>query len=364
MSTLRLKIALLVMGAIVAMSVIGIAAAFSVAVLVEGDAGGRVMFRYSQEAGPQASPGVVATPQAPSRSLKVVPNPFGVPVEIVVVGYALLIVAGSATVGLIVADMVARPLDVLEGAVESVDPDGFIPRLDEKGLGESLEVAKLINRLSERLKTALESRMRLVAAAGHDLRTPLTRMRLRAEFMADDEEREKFIRDIDELMHIADSAIRLVREEAGAQSSETIDLQSLLRETGAELSEIGHRVQTAETARLFVRGGHHSLKRAVSNLLVNAATHGSRAIATLRGEDGQAVIEIDDEGPGIPENVIQHAFEPFFRATPARHKATPGAGLGLAIAKEIVSRHGGTIALANRAEGGLRQTMRLPLAAS
>jgi len=257
---------------------------------------------------------------------------------------------------------VVRPLEVLEKAVESVDPDGFIPKLDEKALGEGLGATRLINRLSERLKTALESRMRLVAAAGHDLRTPLTRMRLRAEFMADDADREKWIHDIDEMMHIADSAIRLVREETEAGARETLDLREIIAETAGELGEIGHRIETGSLAAAEVEGGRQSLKRAAGNLLANAATHGGRAKVSLREEGGMAVIEIDDEGPGIPEDKIQHAFEPFFRATPARHKSTPGAGLGLAIAKEIICRHGGTITLANRREGGLRQTVRLPLA--
>jgi len=363
MRALRLKITLLVMGAIVAMSILGIAAAFSVAVLIEGDGSARIMFRYQPGVEPGESPPLVFQPQEPAaRSLQVVPNPFGIPVEIVTVAYALLIVAGSAVVGLIVANMVVRPLEVLEKAVESVDPDGFIPKLDEKALGEGLGATRLINRLSERLKTALESRMRLVAAAGHDLRTPLTRMRLRAEFMADDADREKWIHDIDEMMHIADSAIRLVREETEAGARETLDLREIIAETAGELGEIGHRIETGSLAAAEVEGGRQSLKRAAGNLLANAATHGGRAKVSLREEGGMAVIEIDDEGPGIPEDKIQHAFEPFFRATPARHKSTPGAGLGLAIAKEIICRHGGTITLANRREGGLRQTVRLPLA--
>lgn len=361
MNALRLKITLLVMGAIVAMSLIGVAAAFSVAVLVDGDGGGRVMFRYSQNGTPPAVPAPAPEEEA-TRSLQVVANPFGVPVEFVAVAYALLIVAGGATVGLIVANMVARPLAMLEEAAESVDPNGHIPELDEKGLGEDLGIARLINRLSGRLKTALESRMRLVAAAGHDLRTPLTRMRLRAEFMTDDADRDKWVRDIDELMHIADSAIRLVREETSDAPAETVDLGELLSETVGELAEIGHAVAATRIEPLAVAGGRHSLKRAASNLLVNAATHGGKASASLRREGAQAVIEIDDDGPGIPEDMIVHAFEPFFRATPARHKATPGAGLGLAIAKEIVCRHGGSITLSNRKEGGLRQTVRIPLA--
>lgn len=360
MNALRLKITLLVMGAIVAMSVIGIAAAASVSFLAQDSDSPRVIFRYSPGSSEQATQ---SAPAAKSFLAKFVPDPYGVPLALVVAGYALLIVAGSGSVGLIVANMVVRPLAVLEEAVNSVDAEGFIPRLDEKGLGEGLEVAKLINRLSERLKAAMESRMRLVAAAGHDLRTPMTRMRLRVEFMESEEDRVKWSRDIDEMLHIADSAIRLVREEAGVQSTERIGLAVLVENLCAELREIGHGVRTESLEAVDVRGGQHSVKRAVSNLIVNAATHGGEAAVTLRRDGQEAVIEIADAGPGIPEAMLGRAFEPFFRASPARHKAVPGAGLGLAIAKEIITRHGGTVTLSNRLTGGLLQTVRLPLAA-
>jgi len=354
MNALRLKITLLVMGAIIAMSVIGIAAAFSVSAMTATPSGARIAFRYSPD-GSAAPPLVI--PPAPEAEPQ---QPFGLPVEAVVIGYAALIVAGSAMVGIVVANMVVRPLSVLEEAVESVDPDGFIPHLDEKGLGEDLAAARLINRLSERLKAAMESRMRLVAAAGHDLRTPMTRMRLRVEFMENDEEREKWNRDIDEMMHIADSAIRLVREEADTQSHQRLDLDELVSDLCEELREIGHDITIERMEPVRVRGGYHSLKRAAGNLIVNACTHGGSATVSLREERGQAVLDIRDDGPGIPEEMIGRAFEPFFRATPARHKSVPGAGLGLAIVKEIVTRHGGTVTLANRREGGLLQTVSIP----
>lgn len=357
MNALRAKITLLVMGAIIAMSVIGVAAAFSVFVLLE-PAGTKIVFRYSPEAGQAGSAATY-----PSSGLPEAIAGIGIlPVDWVVLAYAVLIVSGSAAVGVIVANMILRPLAILEEAVESVGPEGFIPRLPEKGLGEDLEAAKLINRLSERLKAAMESRMRLVAAAGHDLRTPMTRMRLRTEFIEDDEERAKWTRDIDEMAHIADSAIRLVREEAGSLSSETVDLDLLLRDLCGELREIGHDIREGDIEELQVRGGMLSLKRAFSNLAVNAATHGGKAEISLARDGANAVVRIADSGPGIPEDMIPQAFEPFFRASPARQKDTPGAGLGLSIAKEIVTRQGGTVKLANRPGGGLLQTVTLPSA--
>ncbi|MEL4069863.1 HAMP domain-containing protein [Ochrobactrum sp. GPK 3] len=130
-----------------------------------------------------------------------------------------LIVLGSAAISLFAADKITKPLRLLEGAVTRIGPDGVLPLIPETGSGEVRATAKAINQLSTRLKAAMESRMRLVAAAGHDLRTPMTRMRLRAEFVTDETERTKWLADLQELDSIADSAIRLVREEVDSNGA-------------------------------------------------------------------------------------------------------------------------------------------------
>ena len=206
----------------------------------------------------------------------------------------------------------------------------------------------------------MDSRMRLVAAAGHDLRTPMTRMRLRAEFIPDDAEREKWLGDLAELDAIADSAIRLVPEEADSDELEPLRLDRLVSEVADELTHLGYRVRAGSLAPISVRSGPTALKRVLRNLLINAATHGGGATVDLAGEGEEAVLTVRDEGPGIPEHLIGQVFEPFFRVDPARRKMLPGAGLGLAIAKEIIERFGGTLAIANRSPKGLVQTVRLP----
>ena len=201
----------------------------------------------------------------------------------------------------------------------------------------------------------MESRMRLVAAAGHDLRTPMTRMRLRAEFLDDD--RDKWLHDLDELDRIADSAIRLVREEVNQDAVEPVDLAKLVREIAAEVRSLGHAVSTDHLDKVSVRAGSLGLRRALRNLIVNAATHGKGCSVSLAATGDQAVLTIADSGPGIPPELLAKAFEPFFRVDPGRRQSVPGAGLGLAIAKEIIERHGGTITLENRTGGGLSQTV-------
>ena len=205
--------------------------------------------------------------------------------------------------------------------------------------------------------------MRLVAAAGHDLRTPMTRMRLRAEFL-DESERQNWLNDLDELDRIADSAIRLVREEVEAGEREPLQLDALVRRLTTELAAQGRKIDAGTLEPVHVSAAPLALSRALRNLMINAATHGGGGTVSLSREGDFAVIRIVDQGPGIPQSLIERAFEPFFRVDPARRQSVPGAGLGLAIAKEIVERLGGQIAMRNGAGGGLVQEITLPLAAT
>ena len=276
--------------------------------------------------------------------------------------WLLLITFGATAIAVFVANRMVRPLALLESAVESVGPDGTLPALPERGPAEVRATAKALNSLSSRLKRAMESRMRLVAAAGHDLRTPITRMRLRAEFVEDDEERARWLTDLDELERIADSAILLVREESGKAPPELIQLDELVGSIGAELRDQNLDVTQTTVEPVKVRASRLTLNRALRNLIINAATHGVRARVEVGGANGTARIVIEDEGPGIPPDLLGQVFEPVFRADPARRQDIRGAGLGLTIAREIIQRAGGTISISNGAGGGLRQVVELPKA--
>lgn len=358
LSSLRAKITLLVFGAMVAISLIAVAASFSVSKLEGAAAAPRTVFNLPVPSGAPITTGI---PREPLPYTLALIQPFA-PLWVIILGYSTLIVGGSATVAVLVANMIVRPLNILENAIESVNPQGFIPKISENGLGEDLATAKLLNRLSDRLQSTMESRMRLVAAAGHDLRTPITRMRLRAEFISDDDERDVWLNDLSEIENIAESAITLVQEEVSPDDQQIVEIDELIREIVRELRSIGHNVLLDRAVRADVVGSPLSLKRAFSNLMVNAATHGKGCRVSVGRMDGNAVIEVLDNGPGIPEEMLSRAFEPFFRASPAREKSVPGAGLGLAIVKEIINRHRGRITLSNRNPNGLFQQVLLPLA--
>ncbi|TPM79145.1 HAMP domain-containing protein [Mesorhizobium sp. B2-3-3] len=271
-------------------------------------------------------------------------------------GWIAIIVLGATAVSLYFASVLTRPLEMLEAAVARVGPDGVLVRLPEGGSGEVRATARALNHLSARLKSAMESRMRLVAAAGHDLRTPMTRMRLRAEFLPDDD-RAKWLNDLDELDRISDSAIKLVREEIGGGSSDPVALGAAVLEVVEELASVDLKVELGRIDEVYVRAGSLGLRRALRNLMVNAATHGKGCQVEVVGQDRKAVITIADRGPGIPPELLDRAFEPFFRVDPGRRQSVPGAGLGLAIVKEIIEHYGGRVTLANQPGGGLRQTI-------
>jgi len=277
--------------------------------------------------------------------------------------WLFLITVGATAIAVFAARRMVRPLALLENAVAAVGPDATLPVLPERGPAEVRATAKALNSLSSRLKAAMESRMRLVAAAGHDLRTPITRMRLRAEFVENDEDRALWLRDLDEMERIADSAILLVREESAKAPPEFIRLDALVADIVDELKSQGHDIALLHSTAATVRTGRLALARALRNIMINAATHGQRAQVDIASDAQNARIIIIDEGPGIAPHLLGRVFEPFFRADPARRQHIPGAGLGLTIANEIIQRAGGTIEIANGSNGGLVQIVTLPQAA-
>lgn len=275
----------------------------------------------------------------------------------ILMGWLGLIIIGSVLVSIFAASKIMKPLRLLEEAVAAVNPDGTLPHIPETGPGEVRATAQALNGLSARVKAATESRMRLVAAAGHDLRTPMTRMRLRAEFIRDDDERRKWFADLEELDRIADSAIGLVREEISRDSLEEVRLDKIVGAIVAELRAIDMNIDSGEMEQATICAGPLAVTRALRNLLINAATHGQSATVTVTHLGNRAVVRIIDTGPGIPEDRLNQVFEPFFRIDIARQRSFPGAGLGMAIAREIVTRFEGEISVRNRKPGGLEQVV-------
>ncbi|TXI03070.1 MAG: HAMP domain-containing protein [Rhizobium sp.] len=275
----------------------------------------------------------------------------------ILAGWLGLIIIGSVLVSIFAASKIMKPLRLLEEAVAAVNPDGTMPHIPETGPGEIRATAQALNGLSARVKAATESRMRLVAAAGHDLRTPMTRMRLRAEFIRDEEERRKWFADLEELDRIADSAIGLVREEISRDSLEQVRLDEIVADIVTELKAIDMNVDSGEMEQTTICAGPLAVTRALRNLLINAATHGQSAMVTVTHLGNRAVVRIVDTGPGIPEDRLNQVFEPFFRIDIARQRSFPGAGLGMAIAREIIMRFEGEVTVRNRLPRGLEQVV-------
>lgn len=275
--------------------------------------------------------------------------------------YALLVILGAAAIAVPIAARILRPVDLMERIIASVRADGTLASIPEGGTPEERSIARSFNILSVRLSAAYEGRMRFIAAAGHDLRTPMTRLRLRAEFLPETE-RAVWLRDLAELDAIADSAIRLVREETDPSSFERVALGEIIEAIVVELTDVGLPASAAGSMEACVEAQPLALKRALRNLVENAARHGGGARIAVIEEENTVSVVIEDDGPGIPAHLMDRVFEPFFSVDQARQKTAGGAGLGLAIAKEIVERQGGRITLSNRAGGGLRQEVRLPAA--
>lgn len=234
-----------------------------------------------------------------------------------------------------------------------------LPRLsgaprEVRRIGESL------SRMRAQLVRHVEDRTRMLAAVSHDLRTPLTRLRLRAESIDDPEERVKAQNDIIEMEKMIAETLAFARADAMESSPERFDFAALLQTLVDEREDLGREISYTGPQSLIVEGRAGALKRALANLIDNALLYGERAEVTLAEFPDRIEAAISDEGPGIPPAEIEHVFRPFYRLEISRSRETGGSGLGLAVARDIAVAHGGEVQLENRATRGLRATLILP----
>ena len=254
---------------------------------------------------------------------------------------------------------ITRPLAQLAQAADAVGRGAHVPPLPERGAREIKRAARAFNAMQERLQRYLDSRTRVLAAMSHDLRTPLTRLRLRVESIEDETLRQRCAEDVDEMARMVSGALGVFRGLNDEEQPTQIDMNELLEGLQRQYTETGHRVQLQGRALMPLMGKPLAIKRCLRNLIDNAVQYGTHA--TLHVEDGaQLVIRVLDEGPGIPVEAIEQVFEPFFRLESSRNRETGGTGLGLSIARDIAQAHGGTLTLDNRAEGGLAAVLTLP----
>ena len=254
---------------------------------------------------------------------------------------------------------VTAPLSSLAAAAERLGRDVSAPALPETGTIETRQASRAFNDMQVRLRNLIENRTRLLAAISHDLRTPLTLLRLRAENVEDQQERDKMLSTIAEMDSMIEATLKFARDETVTEPPRATDLAALLQSIADDMSDAGLPVTMAPTEPLIYECRPNALKRALTNLIDNAIKYGKSALITVHAVSKGIEITIDDEGPGIPEQELSRVLEPFYRLEHSRNQDTGGIGLGLAIAQSIVQSHGGELILSNRREGGLRAAIRL-----
>ena len=278
----------------------------------------------------------------------------------------LLMTVTAAGLTLWAVRRLTAPVGTLAAAAEALGRDVNAPPLPEGGPSEVATAAAAFNTMAARIRRFVEDRTELLTAIGHDLRTPITRLKLRTEFVEDDEQRGKMLADLEELEAMVSATLAFGRDARTTEQVASLDLAELVRtvldECGDARPDVASKLAYEGPPHLTVRARPLAVKRALANLVSNAVTYGGCARARLPPPaDGVAVIEVEDDGPGIPPSELERVFEPFHRGEPSRSRETGGVGLGLPIARNILRAHGGDVVLANRPMGGVKATVTLPV---
>lgn len=270
--------------------------------------------------------------------------------------------AGIGLVSVLVVRGLTRPLRRLSAAADRIGRDAAPVHVPEEGPAEVRHAARAFNAMQDRIRRLVEDRTRALAAVSHDLRTPITRLRLRAGFLDDEEARDRIDADLDEMEAMVEVTLAFLREGREAEERRPTDLVAVLRTVCDAATDAGGDVAYEGPETLVLPLRRVAVRRALANLVGNAVAYGGNARVALRREPGRAVVEVADDGPGIPEAELEAVFEPFRRLEASRNRATGGVGLGLAIARRAVEAEGGTLRLANRPGGGLSAYVALPAA--
>ena len=277
------------------------------------------------------------------------------------IGATLVVLLVSViALSLIAVRWVTRPLSTLATAAEKLGEDINRPPLPEAGPAEVRRAAKAFNTMQQRLSRFIADRTRILAAMSHDLKTPLTRLKLRSEMLEDGALQAKFAKDVEEMESMIAQTLDFMRDARTDEPVAPVDLMALLESLQTDYADTGRTVRIeGRTGRPFA-GRHQALRRCLANLLDNAIRYGGRASVQVEDGAAQLVLRVLDEGPGIPPEDLERAFEPFFRGEASRSRETGGTGLGLGIARNIARAHGGELTLHNRAGGGLEARLALP----
>ncbi len=279
------------------------------------------------------------------------------PAEIMVAAALAIFVASAAAAYL--ARRVARPLSQLAEAASVAATGGSAPRVPEEGPDDVRNAAVAFNKMTDQVSRTLESQRQLLSAVGHDLRTPITAMRISLEFVSDKELQRNLEKNLDELQELTEAVLSAAKG-TGGEVKRNVDLSALIDSVCADLDDIGEPVTWQSHAPAPLSCRPNEIKRAVRNLVENAVAYGGKADVQLEETQAGYDIVIEDDGPGIPDQDKQRVFEPFVRLETSRNSETGGTGLGLTLVKAIAEGHGGAVTLENRDRGGLRARIHLP----
>jgi signal transduction histidine kinase len=250
---------------------------------------------------------------------------------------------------------VIRPLVSLANAADALDPNKKTPRLSETGPSEVADAARAFNAMRDRISAYLEERVQILAAISHDLQTPITRMKLRAEIAEDSVDKDKLVQDLAEIEHLVHEGVAYARSAHGnMEKSSRIDIGSFIESLAYDYQDVGKAVTVTEKIDGTIMTRPHALRRILTNLIDNALKFGGAAeISVQKQPIGTVLIRVLDRGAGIPDDQLEAVLQPFFRLEQSRNRGTGGTGLGLAIAHQLALAIGGSLTLRNRKGGGL-----------
>ena len=286
------------------------------------------------------------------------PQAAAVPTRIALTLLASLLVVFALS--LIAMRWITVPLRTLATAADRLGQDLNRPPLPESGPVEVRRAAMAFNTMQQRLAHSAAERTRIFTAMSHDLKTPITRLRLRTELLDDETVRVRFVKDLEEMEAMVTQTLEYMRDASAKEAAQPIDVNTLLESMQSDYRETGGEVEIRGRVAGPYLGRPMALRRCLTNLLDNALRYGKRPAVIIDDTPLALTLRVQDEGPGLPADQLERAFEPFFRGEASRSRGTGGSGLGLGIARNIARAHGGDLVLRNRPEGGLEATLTLP----
>jgi signal transduction histidine kinase len=312
-----------------------------------------------------AQPGISFIAQVPLRDGALVTFNSRQPAQTENWPYRLLGSVGVLLIAVIAVSLVAvrwatRPLNALADAADELGRNIHRVPMEEKGPLEVVRAARAFNTMQARLAGYIRDRTRILAAMSHDLKTPITRLRLRSELLENAQLKMRFTKDLDELESMVGDTLDFLKGLESSEPMQPVDIMALLESLQADILETGGRVEIDGRTLKPYPGKAQALKRCIGNLIENAVKYGKSARVLLDDNDTRLELRIQDQGPGLPQAELEKVFEPFYRVEGSRSRETGGTGLGLTIARSVTEANGGSLVLRNRPEGGLEAVLTLP----